>query len=507
MLSFLADRVTAPVDADTAVVGLIDPFHNLFHRHFSTELQPLGDLLESVPLDSQLPLIDAARTGVAVLLEDRAQVEADYPDALPVFDAGGIVAAASLPMRNRTGVAFGALGVAWRRPVVFDQRLRFLLATIAELAAQTLERAWLADASEVERSRAEHLSRLAEALALTQSKEDVEQVISERAAMVVGAESSAFVLSAARGGPSEVEDASGDGAGPAENGVLTMSVLASDAEPFGTLVFDWGEPVQVDDGLSSTFTTVVELVAQTLERVDLAEAEHRLIEELQRRIIRPLPVVGDLEVAARYEPAAARLGMGGDWYEGLSLDDGARMGLIVGDVVGHGVESAVEMTQLSGVLSTLVRVGVPLDALFARVHEVVHTPTIYATALVGVLDLATSRLELSSAGHPPPVLIGPDGQASLVGGPQHPMIGVPPHRRRSVTVDFVPGSTLVAFTDGLVERRYEPLDDGLERLRVMCSCNWRLPADELVDLIISSFVGDGVAEDDLAVVVVRSPYG
>jgi len=495
VLSFLADRITAPLDADMAVVGLVDRDHHLFHRHFPSAMQPMEQLLGTEPLDRELPLVVAANRGIPVLLEDRAQVEAKYPEALRVFDAAGIIATANLPLRNRRGESFGALGVAWLRPIVFDARLRGLLSTIAELAAQTLERAWLADSSEAERGRAEQLAKLAEALAVAQSTGEVEAVVRANAAGVLDARAAQFIASGDDGDDAEDRD----------DATLSIPIIASDDDPLGVLVIEWDEPRVIDESLRSGLTTVGELLAQTLERVDLAEAEHRLIEGLQRRILKPFPAVPGFEVDARYEPAAPRLGMGGDWYEGLALDDGARLGLIVGDVVGHGVDSAVEMTQLSGVLSTLVRVGVPLDVIFTRVHEVAQSLSIYATALVAVFDPTASELEFTTAGHLPPVLIDPSGVARLVAAPQHPMIGVGPTRPRSEVVDFGPGCTLVAFTDGLIERRDEPLDHSLERLRWLCEELGALPGEELVDLIISRCRGDVTAEDDLAVVVVRAP--
>ncbi len=507
VLSFLADRVTDPLDADTAVVGLMDREHNVFRRHFPSHMAPLDDILGTEPLDRPLPLLDAARSGVPVLLGDRDQIAELYPEALAVFDVAGIMATANLPLRDRRGESFGALGVAWLRPIVFDQRLQALLSTIAELAAQTLERAWLADSSEADRDRAQHLAKLAEALAVAQSISEVERVIRDTAAEVVGAAATRFEPVSGLGGPREHRDTvelGGDDEAD-DDTIMSMPIIASDEEPLGVLILEWHRPIVVDESMRSTLTTMGELLAQTLERVDLAEAEHRLIEGLQRRIIKAIPETPGLEVTARYEPAAQRIGMGGDWYEGLSLDDegGARLGLVVGDVVGHGVESAVEMTQLSGVLSTLVRVRVPLDSLFTRVHEVVQPLSIYATALVGVFDVAAGRLELASAGHLPPVLIDGDGARLLVVA-QHPMIGVPPNRRGSILTEFGPGSTLVAFTDGLVERRHQPLDDSLERLRALCEQHATLPGEELVDLIITTFLGDATAEDDLAVVVVRA---
>ena len=143
----------------------------------------------------------------------------------------------------------------------------------------------------------------------------------------------------------------------------------------------WASVVPTDDAMLATLLTITELVSQTIDRAHLGEAEHRLVDDLQRRTLHGIPVVAGFDIAAVYQPAAVELGMGGDWFEVVELGEDS-IGLIVGDVVGHGVEAAAEMSQMSGVLATLLRVGTPLEQLFARVHEAVRvtTPRFMATA-------------------------------------------------------------------------------------------------------------------------------
>ncbi len=128
--------------------------------------------------------------------------------------------------------------------------------------------------------------------------------------------------------------------------------------------------------------------AAAMQKTQLGEAEHRLVEDLQRRALVPPPDTVGLEFAGHYQSARSGLGMGGDWYHGLALDNGS-LGMIVGDVVGHGLTAGGDMTQLSGMLSTLLRVGTPLEDLFTTLHAAIGPLDIMATVVVCEVDPAS----------------------------------------------------------------------------------------------------------------------
>jgi serine phosphatase RsbU (regulator of sigma subunit) len=280
-----------------------------------------------------------------------------------------------------------------------------------------------------------------------------------------------------------------------------------DQRSLGTILITWPGEFRDDEPFRSRLATLVEVVSQTLERVRLAEAEHRLVEDLQARTIRAIPDVEGLEIVGRYEPASAELGMGGDWFAVVELD-GGRVGFIVGDVVGHGVASAAEMSQLSAVLSTVLALGTPLEEFFLRVHEVTGSavPTFVATASVTVLDLATGDLDHVSAGHPPPIVLA-GGVAQPLEGGRAPVVGmaagrIVPARRR-----LDPGDALFLYTDGLVERRGEDLDTGLARISAALEAvGHRTLAEQVVELV-GHGSGGGQIEDDIALVAVRRAMG
>ena len=557
VMSFLAEHVTRPLDAATAVVGIIDHEQGVLHRHFSPQTAgPVARYLATEPLSSEVPLVDSAQDGRTVVLRSRAEVEARYPETLAVFDAAGFTATAHVPLRDRTGASFGALGLGWHEPIEFDDGLLAMLSTVGDLAAQTLERAWLGDARTRDGDRARDLASLAEALAVAKTAHEVATVVvrdlgavlrgasADIALVIEGADELELHVDATRA-PVAVEPDALDGspridladelphadavragttiflpnrgaylerypqladdvtAGDIEATVV-VPVMTGDDRPLAAIGISWTHPINVDDSFRSTVSTIGELVGQTLERVELAEAEHHLVVGLQRQIVGPIPSIDGLEISALYEPAALRLGMGGDWYEGVVLGGGSQLGLVVGDVTGHGTDAAVEMLQLSRVLSTLLHVGVTLDDFFDLVGQSVSPTSIYATALVCHLDPAAQTLSYVAAGHPPPVLIPASSPARLLTSGRHPMIGMPASIVPASAAQFGPGATLVAYTDGLIERRDEGIDDGLERLRQACEDGRHLDPEALIEHLVVACTEGRLVEDDLAVVVIRA---
>lgn len=214
--------------------------------------------------------------------------------------------------------------------------------------------------------------------------------------------------------------------------------------------------------------------------------EQRGISETLQHALLPetLPTVEGMRVSARYVPAGRREEVGGDWYDVLALEDG-RMLLIIGDVSGHGLEAATTMALLRHAsLAYAVQDPSPgsvLTRLSAFVNANPHS--YFATVLCALVDVEQHRVTLASAGHLPPLAIE-DGHARFLDVTTSPPIGFPGSLSRyaggSETVAQVsPKTTLVAFTDGLVERRGEVLDVGMDRLRDVAASE-RLPVADLL---------------------------
>jgi anti-sigma regulatory factor (Ser/Thr protein kinase) len=243
--------------------------------------------------------------------------------------------------------------------------------------------------------------------------------------------------------------------------------------------------------------------AIAIEHAQLFE-QRRVAETLQRRLLpQELPAIAGLELACRYLPAAGA-SLGGDWYDVFELP-GGRIVLAVGDVVGHGVEAAASMAQLRSALRAYASEGHPPAAVVDAVNRMMLDlgPTSMTTLAYAVLDTADETIELVLAGHPPPLLVDEDGTAHYVPLQGAMALGASQTSTyRTKTVPFPSGTMLVLYTDGLIERRDESIDEGLERLRLLGE-----NVDE-VDRVCTDVV-DGMLEseppDDVAVVAARLP--
>jgi light-regulated signal transduction histidine kinase (bacteriophytochrome) len=235
----------------------------------------------------------------------------------------------------------------------------------------------------------------------------------------------------------------------------------------------------------------------------------RAAETLQRSLLTDPPQPDRLQTAVRYVPAAREAQVGGDWYDVFVQPDGSTM-LVIGDVVGHDTEAAATMAQLRGLLR-----GIAFDnaagpaAALSRLDAAVAGLEVGAMATVLVGRLAPSgpgraRLRWSSAGHPPPVLVGPDGERRLL-EPRRPglLLGVDPTAERpEEEITLADGATVLLYTDGLVERRDQLLDDGIDRLGAALDELRELPLERLCDALLQRLLPER-AEDDVALVAVR----
>jgi anti-sigma regulatory factor (Ser/Thr protein kinase) len=211
-----------------------------------------------------------------------------------------------------------------------------------------------------------------------------------------------------------------------------------------------------------------ERAAIAIEHARSYDRERGLVELLQHHLLPDhLPGIPGIELAAGYRPSERLARVGGDWYDAMVLPHGG-VGIAIGDVVGHGVGAAAVMSELRSALRAYVMADSPspaaavasLNALAAQTHK-----EMVATLLYMVIDADAGEARFASAGHPPPLMIGPDGTARYLEHPHAPPLGVATHSRfRDSAAEFAPGATILLYTDGVVERRGEALDIGLERL-------------------------------------------
>lgn len=257
-------------------------------------------------------------------------------------------------------------------------------------------------------------------------------------------------------------------------------------------------------GLQAIGRDVTERRRAEAERELLLQREHEIAAALQEGLLpRELPVLPRLTTAARYLPAAKYSQIGGDWYEVVPIG-ATRVGLSVGDVVGKGPAAAAVMGQLRSALASYLLDGHSpaeslrrLDAFAARVNGAVGS-----TCACVIFDWTSGELCWAAAGHPPPVVIGPSGARVLPADVGEVLGAGGPTLRRQHTAEFPPGASVVLYTDGLVERRGELLDQGMRRLADAVGDASGLDPAALVRRIIAAMLPDGQS-DDVALVVAR----
>jgi PAS domain S-box-containing protein len=247
-----------------------------------------------------------------------------------------------------------------------------------------------------------------------------------------------------------------------------------------------------------------------LDNARLYERQLTVGRTMQRHLLPQLPRVPGLGLAARYRPAPEDLEVGGDWYDAFVLRDEALV-LAVGDVVGHDLEAAAGMAQLRNMLRAYSwseqkppsKIVEWLDQACVNIAEVSM-----ATLICGRLTCSTDgRYELcwTNAGHPPPLLVTRDGEADYLLDGHGPLLGLGTSTvRPDGTVPLPPGSTLVLYTDGLVESPRESIDDGLDRLRKNAAALVHQGLDDFTDELLESSRPPH-NEDDVAMLAVRVP--
>ncbi|MFD7409134.1 SpoIIE family protein phosphatase [Streptomyces sp. NPDC059866] len=240
--------------------------------------------------------------------------------------------------------------------------------------------------------------------------------------------------------------------------------------------------------------------------------QRAVAEAMQRNLLAPLPRPGRLRLAARYQPAPAGSQVGGDWYDAFELKDGT-LALVIGDVVGHDLTAAAGMAQLHGILRSLAwdHTGPPgsvVDRLDDAMPAITTVPmaTLVLALLEGHSHTGPWTLRWTSAGHPPPLLLTQDRQAQYLEAGQGLVLGAPPgtgEGRPNATQSLPPGSTLLLYTDGLIEIPGSDLGTGLDRLRRHALTLAHVPLDTLCDQLLARMPPGST--DDVALLALRLP--
>ncbi|MCX3290718.1 SpoIIE family protein phosphatase [Streptomyces sp. NEAU-H22] len=276
--------------------------------------------------------------------------------------------------------------------------------------------------------------------------------------------------------------------------------------PLGVLTLSPpGERWDPDDAVM-----LIELTRRASIAIDNARRfEHNrdIAETLQRALLTDLPTTPGLSLAARYLPATHGLNIGGDWYDAFPQRDGGLI-TVIGDVTGHGLHAAVMMSQLRTALRAYAVDGDSPGRLLTRLHRFLHhlQPDLYATAVIARFHPDEPTLTWAAAGHPPPVLRLPDGTVRTLDAKPGAMLGIPLTQEiADHTEQLAPGSTLALYTDGLVERRAQGIDPGIERLATALggfrSAELDADLEGSADRLLHPLLSDSERDDDVCLLL------
>ncbi|MHB1834394.1 MAG: SpoIIE family protein phosphatase [Solirubrobacteraceae bacterium] len=331
----------------------------------------------------------------------------------------------------------------------------------------------------LEQSARSHAERMANRLRTLQALTDalsglqLQPMLAELAARIsalVGAEHAEVVLNggAAAAVKGAVSVAPTDATPSGSDGGSERVPILFEGRALGMIVVDLGGHRSLDPAERSLLRDAADRAGLAIRQAQLHEADHQIAVELQRGLLpKHVPELPGVTLAARYEAAGARAQVGGDWYDLLALSD-QRLGIVVGDVTGSGIAAASAMGQLRSVTRAYALAddghspGKVVSQLNWYQFALDSEPSMF-TVLYAVLDRAALTLTWTSAGHLPPLLRAATGSVRYLGEASIP-IGVDRTDYGSSVESLGIGSSLVIYTDGLVERRGETLDEGLERL-------------------------------------------
>ncbi|QYC41568.1 Stage II sporulation protein E (SpoIIE) [Nonomuraea coxensis DSM 45129] len=293
------------------------------------------------------------------------------------------------------------------------------------------------------------------------------------------------------------------------NSVLILPVVVDGTVPAVVAVVTCGDRPPVSEDDISLLLSMFDHAHDALSRAIRFQRAQQVALALQYSLLAEPPCPDGLRVAARYRASPSAAEVGGDWYDSFVLPDGVPV-LAIGDVVGHDLAAAVAMSQIRNMLRALAMDRrEPPGEILSRLNLTMESlvSEVMATCVYARVEPSDDghRLHYAVAGHPPPLLVTPGGRGRFLEGGLSPLLGFPYAEPRPSHVEpLPPGSTVLLYTDGLVERSGEHLDRGLERLRLAAEEVADQPPDKFCDHLLSGLPTTGL--DDIAVIAARTPH-
>ncbi|WP_406010743.1 SpoIIE family protein phosphatase [Streptomyces sp. NBC_00637] len=465
---------------------------------------PVCDAAAGDPASLSEALLGADEDTALVLerLADQEELVAFHREELHQTNQGVLALHAELDAAGRAQrEAFAAERAARREAEDARRRLTFLADASAALTASL-------NHEEIARLLPELLvpeyARTADVWLFDAEDERVPSVPRPAAAVIAARTGRPQYAAAHPGGLPGVDDQPPSALHPGRS--LLCVPLPTRGAPLGVVTLTPpGERWNPDDAVM-----LVELTRRAGGALDNARRyEHNrdIAQTLQRALLTDLPTTPGLRLAARYLPATYGLNIGGDWYDAFRQPDGSLI-TVIGDVTGHGLHAAVMMSQLRTALRAYAVDGGSPGELLTRLHMFLHhlQPDLYATAVIARFQPGEPVLTWAAAGHPPPVLRGPDGRVRTLDAKPGAMLGIPLHQEiADHRVPLEPGSTLALYTDGLVERRAQGIDPGIERLSAALGAfrTEELDADldGSAERILEPMLSDSERDDDVCLLL------
>ena len=292
----------------------------------------------------------------------------------------------------------------------------------------------------------------------------------------------------------------------ADEGAVVALPIVLRNEALGGIVFTFRHRRHFFDEELSMLETLADRFAGSIERARLYEQQRTAALTLQRRLLPQLPQTPAwLQVGAQYEPAPGGE-VGGDWYQLHLLGDG-RCVAALGDAVGRGITAAAAMGQLRAAIAGATGVDPHPSTVLAATNEFAEpgADTQCASLAYALIERESDSIVYSIAGHLPPILRRANGTVEILADGRGPLLGLasPGKPFAYATATYHPGDTLVLYSDGLVERRGEAIDTGVERLAAAVARLGHLPPDELSAALVRELDADREGTDDVAVLVLR----
>lgn len=550
-----ADEV-ARVIAEKGAVAAGAEFANIavLHREADTPARfyhapgmkkDIAERYPAIQADESTPLGAVLLSGGEIWLPSLSDIAASYPALLDDTIGAGAAATASLALTDRHQRVIGAMGVAWAQAQAFTDAQKCEIRVVARLAADAVWRAQQLEAERAARQLTERLQRTMSALVASASLAEVTASVFQHGLLPFGASAARLVLvdqhqpgrlvtvnavglaepaltewrefPLSSYSPSRKafntsaivyvptpEDLAADfpdaDGGPGQQAWAAVP-LRSGGRTLGVLTLIFARPHPLDEGRDQiALSALGSATADAISRAAQHDIDRDLVISVQRSLLGgTLPELPGVRLGASYLPAEARYGIGGDWYDAIPLA-GGRMMLIVGDVAGHGLDAAITMGQVRSAARALAPAYQPAGLLAALDQFICGTfKEPLATAAAAVIDPAERSLRYCLAGHPPPLLREPDGSVRALDEASGVLLGLGILDRPEQVISFAPGSCLVLFTDGLVERRGEGIDVGIAWLADVLRT--ALPPDpaQLCDVLVRQSVSRNGRDDDAAV--------